>query len=584
MKMWMQPVLLFAALLPLAAHAQDTSATRAEGKAFGREVAPQAQAAATTEPDANRIPNFAAVPPQSSYFDDPEEMAAQSQAAASANVGYQAMRSSLDTRARFDPQFIKDTTSRATEIAADPNRYTSGMSAGSSQGRCVPLPPATVSPGRYQATCNAGYTLESATASCPVPLVVSIEERATYKYYAEIPLHTGFSAPIGDFANALADGTCINLGSTDPCRWVREYGATPTSKCSKYRVDILQCSAEVPGLNALTYPATGQLWFARQIIRTTSTARDESQCAALAVDADCSSLTETCTDSDAATRIIDGVEVTAPCWAWRRDYQCNRFTPAQDCSALEATPGCTFVREDCLTEEAPCRTFERVYDCPLPPEPTGAQQFICDGDVYCLDGECETIEREASTEFKDAAVALNTMAQARREFDPATLSLFKGERETCHSNVFGVLNCCKGKGFASLPGSDLLVALGCDREEVLLHQRDAQGLCAYVGSYCSDSVLGVCVTRKKVYCCFQSKLSRILQEQGRLQLPKPWAKPKVEQCAGFTIDEFARLDLSRIDFSEVYAEFAAAAKLPDELEAAATLQQKIEDYYAQAAH
>jgi conjugal transfer mating pair stabilization protein TraN len=152
--------------------------------------------------------------------------------------------------------------------------------------------------------------------------------------------------------------------------------------------------------------------------------------------------------------------------------------------------------------------------------------------------------REANDEFKDAVVALSAMDQARREFDPATMTLFKGERETCSSKVFGVLNCCKGKGFPLIPGIQLLVALGCGREEILLHQRDAQGLCAYVGTYCSSSFLGVCLTKKKVYCCFESKLTRILQEQGRAQLPKPWDKPKSEQCLGFTLDEFARLDLS----------------------------------------
>jgi hypothetical protein len=96
------------------------------------------------------------------------------------------------------------------------------------------------------------------------------------------------------------------------------------------------------------------------------------------------------------------------------------------------------------------------------------------------------------------------------------------------------------------------------------------------------SFLGVCLTKKKVYCCFESKLSRILQEQGRQQLNKPWGKPKTEQCLGFTIDEFARLDLSKMDFSEVYAEFTDAARLPDELQAATEIQQKIEDYYARA--
>ena len=134
----------------------------------------------------------------------------------------------------------------------------------------------------------------------------------------------------------------------------------------------------------------------------------------------------------------------------------------------------------------------------------------------------------------------------------------------------------------AVSGISLLVALGCSREEVLLHERDAQGLCAYVGTYCSDKFLGVCLTKKKVYCCFESKLSRILQEQGRRQLPKPWDKPKEEQCGGFTLDEFARLDLSQMDFSEVYAEFTEAARLPDELETSILIQQKIEDYYARS--
>ena len=238
------------------------------------------------------------------------------------------------------------------------------------------------------------------------------------------------------------------------------------------------------------------------------------------------------------------------------------------------------VREDCITGESPCRTFERVYDCPLPPEPSGSQQFICDGNVYCIDGKCETIEREANDEFKDAVTALNAMAQAKREFDPANFSLFKGERNMCSSQVFGIINCCKGKGFPLIPGIGLLVALACSREEVLLHQRDSAGLCAYVGTYCSSSFLGVCFTKQKVYCCFQSKLSRILQEQGRAQLAKPWGRPKSEQCLGFTPEEFARLDLSRMDFSEVYAEFTGAAKLPDELNSANELQQKIEAFYA----
>ena len=315
-----------------------------------------------------------------------------------------------------------------------------------------------------------------------------------------------------------------------------------------------------------------------------STTINDSQCARLAADSQCSAPVDTCTDSDPVTRMIDGQPVTAPCWAWRRDYQCNNLQAAQDCTSLEANPGCRLVREDCLTEDSPCLTAERVYDCALPAVPSGEQQYICDGDIYCINGECETITREPNTEFKDAVVALNAVKQARGEFDPDTLSLFKGERGTCSSKVFGVLNCCKGKGFPLIPGIGLLVALGCDAGEVLLHQRDAQGLCTYVGTYCSNKVLGVCVTKRKAYCCYESKLTRIIQEQGRAQLGKVWASPKTEQCAGFTLDEFSRLDLSQMDFSEVYAEFTQAVRVPEELATLTDIQQKIEDFYAQHAN
>ena len=122
--------------------------------------------------------------------------------------------------------------------------------------------------------------------------------------------------------------------------------------------------------------------------------------------------------------------------------------------------------------------------------------------------------------------------------------------------------------------------LGCSREEMLLHEKDAQGLCAYVGTYCSSSFLGVCLTKRKVYCCFESKLSRILQEQGRPQIGKTWGTPKKPLCDGFTIFEFQQLDLSVMDFSEIYAEFVDAAKLPDEAATLIEIQAKIEAYYA----
>jgi conjugal transfer mating pair stabilization protein TraN len=563
---------LACACLPLGtvSHAQTTTeAARADGKAFGREKAGGAQNAATTRPDADRVPNFGGTPSQSGYFDDPGRMSRDAASQASSSSGYRTMRDSMDRRARFALQDLDATIARSKLISEDPLAYTSGMAIGGTQGRCVPLPPGTGTAGRYMATCNVGYTASQETRACPVTLTAKVEQRQVYGYYCVRGTGSGVDPAAIYNCNRYPAPQCTVTQSFP----INTCGPYPNPGCNPgdVWVDLLSCNAPVEG--ATPYKVTGE-----NVVTTT---RDESQCAGLAADSSCQQDAETCTDSDPVTRIVDGVSVTQPCWAWSRSYTCTKFTEAQDCQTLESTAGCRLVREDCLTDE-PCRTWERVYDCPVPDTQASTNQFICDADVYCIDGSCETIEREANDEFKDAVVALNAMNQARREFDPDNLTLFKGTRNTCSSKVFGVLNCCKGKGFPLIPGIQLLVALGCSREEMLLHQRDAQGLCAYVGTYCSDSFLGVCLTKKKVYCCFESKLSRILQEQGRQQLNKPWGKPKTEQCSGFTIEEFARLDLSRMDFSEVYAEFTDAARLPDELQATQDIQQKIEDYYARA--
>ena len=560
-------VFILSLTLPCAAQAQTTSdAAKADGKAFGKDLGAAAQSAATTQPTADRVPGFGGTPSQSGYFDDPKAMERQAASQASANTGYAAMGDSMDRRATFLRVDLDAAIARSKTISQDPLAYASGMGVGGTQGRCVPLPPSSGPPARYKATCNTGYTVESSTQSCKVTLQASVTTVSDYKYDCSDDAATGLDSCV-PFAIPGCGLTASRLGECS--EWIKIGGK-------------LLCAVPLPVIKEFTCaaPVAGQVPKAISSRKVVSISKDESQCTILAADNNCTGPTETCTDSDPVTRMFDGLAVTQPCWAWRQDYHCNRFSPAQDCDRLASTPGCTLTQEYCITGEVPCRTFERVYDCPVPDQPQNPNQYICDGDVYCIDGSCEMIERTPNDEFKDAAVALNGMDQARREFDPDNLTLFKGTRESCSSKVFGILNCCKGKGFPLIPGIQLLVALGCSREEMLLHQKDAQGLCAYVGTYCSSSFLGVCLTKRKVYCCFESKLSRILQEQGRQQLGKPWASPKTEQCAGFTIDEFARLDLSRMDFSEVYAEFTDAARLPDELQAATQIQQKIEAYYA----
>ena len=65
------------------------------------------------------------------------------------------------------------------------------------------------------------------------------------------------------------------------------------------------------------------------------------------------------------------------------------------------------------------------------------------------------------------------------------------------------------------------------------------------------------------YCCYNSKLAKIINEQGKPQIGKGWGDPESPSCGGFTVDEFQRVDFSRLDLSEFTADIMASAVLPN---------------------
>jgi len=98
---------------------------------------------------------------------------------------------------------------------------------------------------------------------------------------------------------------------------------------------------------------------------------------------------------------------------------------------------------------------------------------------------------------------------------------------------------------------------GCDEQDIMTSTLKESGYCHYVGSRCIKKILGTCVQKAKVYCCFNSKLARIIHEQGRPQLStdlRNWGSAKNPNCRGFTPEEFQALDFSQMDLSEYYAD------------------------------
>lgn len=68
-----------------------------------------------------------------------------------------------------------------------------------------------------------------------------------------------------------------------------------------------------------------------------------------------------------------------------------------------------------------------------------------------------------------------------------------------------------------------------------------------------DQGAGECVEKRYTYCFYKSPLGRVLQEQLRNQLypgGTGFGTAKDPACEGFTIEEFSKVDWSKIDLSE----------------------------------
>ncbi|ONG37856.1 hypothetical protein BKE30_13690 [Alkanindiges hydrocarboniclasticus] len=97
------------------------------------------------------------------------------------------------------------------------------------------------------------------------------------------------------------------------------------------------------------------------------------------------------------------------------------------------------------------------------------------------------------------------------------------------------------------------------QEEATLSMRRGANLCLPAGTYCSKKVLGACIRKSEGHCCYNSTIAKIFNQQGRQQLygTVNFGDPKNPVCTGFTVTEFQKIDMSKIDFSEFYSQVMA---------------------------
>ncbi|WP_084385027.1 conjugal transfer protein TraN [Novosphingobium naphthalenivorans] len=121
---------------------------------------------------------------------------------------------------------------------------------------------------------------------------------------------------------------------------------------------------------------------------------------------------------------------------------------------------------------------------------------------------------------------------------------------------------------------------GCDQEDMETGLLRGSDMCHEVGTYCSSKILGICVQKAKGHCCFNTRLGRIIQEQGRPQLIAfntiGWGTPKNPYCRGFTPEEFQALDFSKMDLSEYYSDIEARTQSEIQID----MEERINAYFA----
>ena len=199
----------------------------------------------------------------------------------------------------------------------------------------------------------------------------------------------------------------------------------------------------------------------------------------------------------------------------------------------------------------------------------------CGGVRYCVGAGCETVQPRANTGFVDATSRLNMALELGGEaFDRENLRFFAGKRRACTIRVFGLANCCKNNGF--LEG-----LAGCKKSERELARSRHDGLTHYLGKYCAKKTFfGVCIRRARAWCVFNSKLGRILQQQGRGQLGVGWGS-----CRGLTVAEIEGIDFASLDLNEFTENLMdgssdPAVSLPDAGDTGDAMRTRIREFYS----
>lgn len=265
----------------------------------------------------------------------------------------------------------------------------------------------------------------------------------------------------------------------------------------------------------------------------------------------CGAPVTTCT-AGPSVEIVNDELVSMDCTEEQTEWTCASTEYTSDCGALETDPGCSLTNSVCysMDEDGVCGAFEQTYQCGS----ADSQAFdaTCEAVNVTVGGVTQSIPHDTNDDIGIALVgieALNTMASefehdmsiidrllgnVEGDFD---VQYFSATRRRCRIGILGTINCCADSGWA------LGSIAECNSGEVALYGAKQAGAAVYMSTYCSQRFLFVCAQRSRRYCTYNSRIARIISEQGLRQLYGSFS------CRAMTQAEMEAIDWSLIDFS-----------------------------------
>ncbi|MFK3662751.1 type-F conjugative transfer system mating-pair stabilization protein TraN [Scandinavium sp. NPDC088450] len=252
--------------------------------------------------------------------------------------------------------------------------------------------------------------------------------------------------------------------------------------------------------------------------------------------------------------------VYSDCWQYEDDYTVPTSS-AGTCSSLTSNPQCTVSKQTCSeSTDGQCTHMTYTWQCQKTYSSGG---LMCGGTYFCQSGSCDDANGAGDNGFDVAVSKLAGLASAGDDVaanqDAVNVTAFTGEDMSCRKAAAGFSNCCKDSGW----GSDVGLSK-CNSDELALGKAKAKKVTVSVGERCDHAVIGVCLQKSQVYCVFQGKLARIIQEQGRRdQLGVSFGSGDNPSCRGITVPELQKIDFDKINFSDFYEDLMNNQKVPN---------------------